>query len=304
MSQDQSALTPISVLEQLQAGSYITEAANVLFVFEHIITLGREIDTIWKRGFSFGTVLFALTRYTTTLACSTQLILVFIPTTSSRALSASQALCFATFRAYSLLLGTNFKLPLSGIIYALSLVSFVANIVLYSTGDIEYFASTDTCVSNFGLPTKVRLRCLQNWAQARHRFTTHRAACKRCILLLVNIVTVLFNTIPWLSHLPVSSALQQSLRNISSNEGTSEHGRPWSSVRFVGNMGQTLLAPGEEEDEERWDDELPQGQEEQQEGSNGAGLLSESDTGARDREVDGEGTTSRSQSAGVVGEGV
>ncbi|KAI0338165.1 hypothetical protein BDW22DRAFT_1363295 [Trametopsis cervina] len=146
MSQDQSALTPISVLEQLQAGFYISVATSTLFVYDCIITLGREIDMIWKRHYSLGTMLFALTRYTTILVSSTELIGNFIHITSSRScvaimiamdtLSAIQFLSYAVFtafRAYSLLQGTNCKLLLSGTICALSLMPFAANIVRIPT---------------------------------------------------------------------------------------------------------------------------------------------------------------------------
>ncbi|KAI0338137.1 hypothetical protein BDW22DRAFT_813944 [Trametopsis cervina] len=93
------------------------------------------------------------------------------------------------------------------------------------------------------------------------------------------------------------------LRNITSNKSTSEQERTWSSVHFVGNMGQTLRAPGEEEDD-GWDHELPQDQEEQQEDSNGVSLPSDIESGARDHEGVGEETMSRSQSGGgVVDEG-
>ncbi|KAI0338164.1 hypothetical protein BDW22DRAFT_816917 [Trametopsis cervina] len=92
------------------------------------------------------------------------------------------------------------------------------------------------------------------------------------------------------------------LRDLSSNEGPSEHGRTWSSIRFVGNMGQALRAPGEEDDEEGWDDELPQDQE-QQEDSNGTDSPSAIDRRVQDREAGGGDTPSHFQStAGVVGQ--
>ncbi|KAI0338158.1 hypothetical protein BDW22DRAFT_1432807 [Trametopsis cervina] len=94
------------------------------------------------------------------------------------------------------------------------------------------------------------------------------------------------------------------LHDIAPSETISEHGRTWSSIRFVGDMGQTLRVPGEEEDEERWDDELSQDQEQQQEASSSADLPSEIESRAQGHECGGEETTSRSQSAeGVVGEG-
>ncbi|KAI0338134.1 hypothetical protein BDW22DRAFT_1363253 [Trametopsis cervina] len=135
------------------------------------------------------------------------------------------------------------------------------------------------------------------------------------VLLLINILTVLVDNIPLLSNLLISNPLQESiapilicrfmmnLRDISSNERTSEHGRTWSSIHFVGNMGQTLRAPGEEEDEE-WDDELSRDQEERQEGSSSPSAIQ---SGPSDREVGAEAlqTTSRPQSVeGVVNEGI
>lgn len=78
------------------------------------------------------------------------------------------------------------------------------------------------------------------------------------------------------------------LRDIALNEGTSDNGRTWSSIRFVGNMGEDLRAPGEDEDEERWDDELPHDPEEQQEGSNNATSSSEFEREALDHGVGGD----------------
>ncbi|KAI0338132.1 hypothetical protein BDW22DRAFT_1338373, partial [Trametopsis cervina] len=102
--------------------------------FEWIITLGQEINIIWKRRCSLGTVLFALTRYAT-LALNSQLIWGFLPVITSKKVRASNL--FTAFRAYSLLQGTDIKFLLSGIICALSLMPFAANIV----GPTTYYHS-------------------------------------------------------------------------------------------------------------------------------------------------------------------
>ncbi|KAI0338136.1 hypothetical protein BDW22DRAFT_1298840, partial [Trametopsis cervina] len=46
---------------------------TALFMFDWIITLDQEINVVWKRRCSLGTVLFVLTRYST-LAYSSQAI--------------------------------------------------------------------------------------------------------------------------------------------------------------------------------------------------------------------------------------
>ncbi|KAI0337835.1 hypothetical protein BDW22DRAFT_846671 [Trametopsis cervina] len=368
MSQDQSALPPLSVIQQIRVGDYAGQAATALFVFEYTITLDQEIDTIWKQHYSLGTVLFAVTRYTS-LAQNSQLIWGFLPVITSiqvrltihcithrhfmdhcrgewsfpslkecrirhhtdscrfcscnrtliiiEVLNAIQFLCFATFtafRAYCLLQGIYTKWFLSGIICVLSLMPFALNVLIYPTRLAVYVADLYTCTSKYEISAHLHLcsvslparisACLADvlvlfitWYRTADVHKTARMEGLRSpittlllrdgtlyfnVLLLINITAMVFGNIPSLVYVQMAVPMQQAitpilvcrfmmnLRKITFNlpSGTSEHdGRPWSSIRFVGNMGEMLLAPGEELRTEGRDDELPQGQEEHSEGS-------------------------------------
>ncbi|KAI0337839.1 hypothetical protein BDW22DRAFT_1464303 [Trametopsis cervina] len=354
MPQEQATTLPLSILQQI----YISGAANALFIFEYGITLGREIDIIWRRRFSLGTALFILTRYST-LALSTQLLWGLLPVRSLRTcaelniilptLNAAQFLCygaepipvFTALRGYSLLQRTNLNLVFSVIICVLSLMPLLIDIVIFSTDIPEYLADISSCAASYGISPTLNLRLsLTSRISATlgdiivltitwHKtMSNYRAGRKHnlnvplttllirdgtmyfIVLLLINILTMLFNNLPSLVNLQLETPFLQgippilicrfmmNLRDMESNSGeTAEYDeRTWSSMRFVGNMGQTLLAPAEEEDGEGWDNMPPLGQEEQREGSNDASSLSEIDNGVPDFEVGREDTMSQSES--------
>ncbi|RDX51746.1 hypothetical protein OH76DRAFT_1481264 [Lentinus brumalis] len=71
MSMSSTIILPVAELRPILAGAdaafLLSCAATALVLYEHAITLGTEVQQVWKREVSGATVLFILTRYMTLL---------------------------------------------------------------------------------------------------------------------------------------------------------------------------------------------------------------------------------------------
>ncbi|XP_006460428.1 hypothetical protein AGABI2DRAFT_117376 [Agaricus bisporus var. bisporus H97] len=58
-------MDPAIVARHLQAGKYFQVAAFIMFVYDHMLTLGQEVERIWKRPLSYASTLYFINRYAT-----------------------------------------------------------------------------------------------------------------------------------------------------------------------------------------------------------------------------------------------
>ncbi|PPR07697.1 hypothetical protein CVT24_003195 [Panaeolus cyanescens] len=54
--------------QHLAAGKYFQGGAYAMLVYDHVLTLDEEVESIWKQKFSAATILFLLNRYGTLLS--------------------------------------------------------------------------------------------------------------------------------------------------------------------------------------------------------------------------------------------
>ncbi|KAI0769549.1 hypothetical protein BC629DRAFT_1595860 [Irpex lacteus] len=209
----------VSELQQELTATYISISANVLFLFETSITFAQEVNVIWTRKWSMITWLYVVTRYTTLLLT----ILDLIP--------------------------FSFEHPVS-------LTTRIAAVI----GDLLVLAVTWLKTAQLYREAR-RLKIEASLATT----LLHDGTVYFVILLIINVLQMLENNLPDVFFIQVSAPFLQTLpfvivcrfilnlRQVKPTGETSTSGSSpavTSSLRFVGNIGQSLhIGAGDEGDE-------------------------------------------------------
>ncbi|KAI0701048.1 hypothetical protein BC835DRAFT_1303840 [Cytidiella melzeri] len=131
--------------QSVRSTNYIIYGLVALVVYEHLITVSREVRNVWSRKFSGAAVLFALNRYLLLVYILVQNVPVstsegcFISLRTFDTIIELQALVSAIFSALRVYAIWNRNLVFPVFIFLLNLVRTVNNIDLYAGSSIVFF---------------------------------------------------------------------------------------------------------------------------------------------------------------------
>ncbi|KAI0818721.1 hypothetical protein BC629DRAFT_1463743 [Irpex lacteus] len=141
-------------------GNYLNISANVLYLFDGIITIRQEVHVIWSRKWTVMSWLYALTRYN----AAVNSILFLVPVTSlvsckmgqylSTAVMLMQFLCFALFSALRVYALSDGRYLTAVIVFALNLVPVATNLFICTITLIV--EDSDVCTSIPALSVKTQ----------------------------------------------------------------------------------------------------------------------------------------------------
>ncbi|KAI0781576.1 hypothetical protein BC629DRAFT_566332 [Irpex lacteus] len=141
----------------------INTSANVLFLYETIITFSQEIKVIWDRKWTIMTWLYALTRYIVAVGCLLNLfpaagpLVCKVDIYMETAVELIQFLCLALFsalRVYAILDGGYL---IAGSVFALNIVPVGTN--MFNTITRPVIANAIVCTVLPGGSHKRNLSC-------------------------------------------------------------------------------------------------------------------------------------------------
>ncbi|KAI0769507.1 hypothetical protein BC629DRAFT_787299 [Irpex lacteus] len=236
-------MSSITQLQQEFIGSYIDTSANVVLLFESIITLSQEVDGIWCQKWNLMTWLYACMRYS---AVANNILLLTPPWSFEHADDQRGR----RFRSLHIVAGGIGK-PW---IYVLSLIARIATIV----GDM--LVITATWIKTAQLHNGTRRIQLINAPLVT--IILRDGTIYFIVLLVINILNIIERNTPALFHVDLIESLVQvlpsivvcrfilNLRQVKRPEVPSVSGNhtPGSSSYFLSNLGQPLQLGEDEED--------------------------------------------------------
>ncbi|KAI1791884.1 hypothetical protein LXA43DRAFT_1094224 [Ganoderma leucocontextum] len=179
---------------------FIGAAVSTMLAYEYFITLGDEVKYFWKRRSLGPSALFYMNRYLNLVLSIYQLIVLnpayhrsperFMPTLFVlEVLGSFPWGAFSALRAYAL----SRNMPLSILIFLLSMVPIVMNLVCFKYGLGGYTVPIVSCVGYNGIPPDLSRKCLYDiYARVILTITTRTCAILADLLLVIITWTRLF----------------------------------------------------------------------------------------------------------------